>query len=489
MKQILSILYIILGFLHAERASAQLVLDTLLTVEGEVSRSFYSENNKIHWFTHKVTNAAYHNRVIDSAGVGISMSTFDLPHQSSSFLFRQKVGTFYYTLVYKDSVAFYRSNNDSTLGNLVASHAMTESGYVVDFRQTTSDEILVLLNILPQMKPAVVRFIPSTATLSYHDLSSRNGYVVSEADVKSMVRISNTQLMLSCGGCKRYLNNGNWLPTAYADWAIYDNNFVFVQDSVPLYAPNPNFPFGTSMINGPQSISNTLTLPSGNLVFVGTRARAGTQNSIPYLAVWSPQLTRMQQVTFGDSTLHYVFPPFQSTSLIRGYDGFIYVFVRFMAGQFGTDPRGMLIAKFDTSLNIISQQTLVRPTQLFPTYSVKLTSNRSGVYLLTSDTASSNILRIRNSQGLGLGVQSAQPTLYSKLYPNPVSDGQLFWEGSSASTTFKWYNYQGKLMAQQSLESNFQHALDVQDLSPGLYVLHAFSPEGYPFAPQKVIVR
>ena len=489
MKHIIAILFTFYGFLPAERASAQFVLDTLLTVEGEVSRSLFSENSTIHWFTHHLANANYKHRVIDSTGANLRESTFDTPFLNSSFLFKQKVGAFYYTLVQTENLTFYRSNNDSTLGNLVASHTMIENGYIVDFRQTAGDEILVLLNIVPEWKPAVVRFVPSTTSISYFDLSQRNGYTIGGVDLQSLVRISNSRLLLSCHGCKRYLNNGSWQSTNHADWAIYDNNFVFLQDSVPLYTHALNFPFGSIPIDGPKGISNTLTLPSGNLVFLGTRTRIGASNLIPYIAKWSPQLASLQQMTFGDTILHYVFPDVQTNYLIQGYDGFLYVFMRIMTGQNAIEPRGLLIAKLDTSLNLIDQKVLMRSSQYSPMYSVSLTANPGGVYFLVNDTANSHLIRIRNSEGLGLGINSMYAIMSSEIYPNPTSGTSLLWKGSAEAATFRWYNFQGKLIYEQNLHGSMQHELDIQNLNAGLYFLCAFSLEGYSFNPQKVVIR
>jgi hypothetical protein len=67
-----------------------------------------------------------------------------------------------------------------------------------------------------------------------------------------------------------------------------------------------------------------------------------------------------------------------------------------------------------------------------------------------------------------LGVEAAQV----RIYPNPVQNELMVEIAETAPVRLELYDVQGRLLQQQQLAGSQTHAMDVQQLSPGMYVLH-----------------
>jgi len=485
-------------------STAQLQIDSLYVLNDHFLANLNSEGDTVDWFTYKNgvngAQSPYFTHKMDSLGNVLSSSTFSYPANRQANLKRLKIGATYHTMRINrgaDTLAFYQSNNDSSLGNLVAFVQVPSWSYISAFRRTAQDEVLAVVMVGDLLagfgtvqRPMIVRYIPSTATLSLVPLYDRNGIPIYgwELELYGVNSISNNRKIVSCTNCKRYQIGGNWETTQHGDIALYDQNFQFITDTVPLFSPSTNFPSGTQVIQGPVQLSAVEELSSGNLILLGTVRDVMPSGQFDLtLAKWSPQLQKLQQVRFGNpSRLEYFR---EGNSLVQGYDGFLYTITNVSDQPANMLGGGVYICKFDTNLNLIEQTTIELNSRILVQ---DVTVNRTGVYFTASNSLSfsdvkSYLFRIRNS-GVGVGVSRPELPVAQRVYPNPVQD-LLYWEAEQESQRFVWYDMQGRKVREEQLHVAQRQEIPTDRLAPGIYLLQAFTPDGRNFAPQRVVVR
>ena len=485
-------------------SAAQLQIDSLYVLNDHLLANLNSEGDTVDWFTYKNgvngAQSPYFTHKIDSLGNVLSSSNFSYPANRQSDLKRLKIGATYHTMRINrgaDTLAFYQSNNDSTLGTLVAFAQIPSWSYISAFRRTSQDEVLGVVmvgDLLPGVgtvqRPMIVRYVPSTATLSLLPLYERNGIPIYgwELELYGVNSISNNRRIVSCTNCKRYTIGGNLETTQHGDIAVYDQNFQFITDTVPLFSPSPNFPLGTQAIQGPVQLSAVEELSSGNLIFLGTVRDVTPSGQFDLtLAKWSSQLQKIQQVRFGNPNRLEYFR--EGNSLVQGFDGFIYTITNVSDQPSNMEGGGVYICKFDTNLNLIEQTTIELNSRILVE---DVTVNRTGVYFTASNSLSfsdnkSYLFRIRNS-GVGVGVKRGEQLVAARVYPNPVQE-LLYWEAEQETQRFVWYDMQGRQLREEQFTAAQRQELNTETLAPGIYLLQAFTPDGRNFAPQRVVVR
>jgi hypothetical protein len=175
---------------------------------------------------------------------------------------------------------------------------------------------------------------------------------------------------------------------------------------------------------------------------------------------------------------------------VQGWDGFIYSF-SFFQNLFVT-PQEVLVAKFDTSMNLVGTVSMAVPD--YDVWCLDVLPTRHGIYFIinyvnpsTGLTYYSTLRRIRNS-GVGVGVSRPELPVAQRVYPNPVQD-LLYWEAEQESQRFVWYDMQGRKVREEQLHASQRQEIAIDNLAPGIYLLQAFTPDGRNFAPQRVVVR
>lgn len=474
--------------------SAQLSVDTIHVYEGRITANLNSTGDTVDWFTSVFGvlsgQTPYFTSKLDSLGNALNKSTFGYPSTRQAILRRIKIGNIYHTMrlnVGPDTLAFYQSTNDSTLGTMVSFVLLPNNWTLNAFSRSGTDEIVVSLDVETLVGgstihpvPIFVRYIPSTGSLSSHALfdSSRIPMNVNETEVFGVSSLSNNRKIVSCYGCRPTLVNGNWEVSSRGDLVVYDQNFQFVTDTI---LPNP-------AISGPFQLTAVKELVSGNFVFMGRindTSQLGQSDLI--LSKWSPQLQQLSQVRFGNPDRREYFR--ESTYIEIGYDGFLYTFTNVNDIPFWNTYTGVYVCKFDTNLNLIDELTIQTSEHLF---FEGATVNRSGVYF-SANTLHAGIdrkvflYRIRNS-GVGVGASRPELPVAQRVYPNPVQE-LLYWEAEQESQRFVWYDMQGRKVREEQLHASQRQEIAIDNLAPGIYLLQAFTPDGRNFAPQRVVVR
>lgn len=266
-------------FVVPKFCEAQLQIDTLLVLNNQRAASLLVQGDTIDWFTYRMeisgAQSPYFTYKLDSLGNVLSSSTFENHTNRRSFLRRTRIGNSYYTMRLNegpDSLAFYQSSNDSTLGALAAAVVLPNWVFFNYFRQIGPDEIVASLLVEDissgtgaVVRPMIVQYKPSTNNLALRPMFSRNGVPVFgwEAEVYGINRLSNNRRVVSCQNCKRFWLNGSWQFSSEGDLGFYDQDFQFISDTIPQYRAGT-----TSLtIQGPIQISAVEELSSGNIIF------------------------------------------------------------------------------------------------------------------------------------------------------------------------------------------------------------------------------
>jgi hypothetical protein len=285
-----------------------------------------------------------------------------------------------------------------------------------------------------------------------------------------------------------------WRTSGDADLAVLDANYNFIIDTIPLYSSYTGYPFIRSNHSGkigPIRITGLLELNSRNIVFLGSMADTAQtifNKEDMMLAKWRPDFVKQNQIRFGDP--NYQDFHFQLPSLVQGWDGFIYS-VSYVENLF-ISPQEILIAKFDTNINILGTYAIAIPNN--DSWVFDIQSTRHGVYFITNYvdrstglTDYSTLYRIRNS-GVGVGVKRGEELVAARVYPNPVQE-LLYWEAEQETQRFVWYDMQGRKLREEQFTAAQRQELNTETLAPGIYLLQAFTPDGRNFTPQRVVVR
>jgi len=507
MLRIGQLLFSLIVLLVPSVSVAQVLLDSLFTVQNTRFLSLDSISNYIEVFSYdrniSGANGPHRTYVLDSNGVLISASTFENGNLSPRYD-RKKFGSTYFTLIFNrtsQEIKYYKANNDSSLGTLTSQVSFNEPIDLFGLRVVDDTEWVLFglidsnyLQLGKRTYPFMLVFNPVLGNYRIIWQFERDGIPIPGARMYNLIKLSDNKRLLACTGCKRFWDGAMWRTSGDADLAVLDANYNFVVDTVPLFSSFVGYPFDITNHSGkvgPGRITGLLELGSGNIVFLGTVTDTGQviiNEEDMMLAKWSPDFVKLNQIRFGNPDFKDFH--FQIPSLVQGWDGFIYS-VSFYQNLFVT-PQEVLVAKFDTSMNLLGTYSMTVPDK--EVWCMDILPTRHGVYFIinyvdpsTGRTAYSSLYRIRNS-GVGVGVKRGEQLVAARVYPNPVQE-LLYWEAEQETQRFVWYDMQGRKLREEQFTAAQRQELNTETLAPGIYLLQAFTPDGRNFAPQRVVVR
>jgi len=503
---IVKFIFLIVGLVPSVSV-AQVLLDSLFTVQNTRFSSLDSSGDLIEIFSIDQNangmNGVHKTFVVDSNGLLAKSSTFENGILGPLY-YREKFNSSYFTLFFDKSawrISYFRSDNDSTLGTLIRQHSFTEPIDLFGLRVVDNTEWVFFgridsnyLQLGKRTYPFMLVFNPVLGNSRIIWQFERDGIPIPGAKMYNMIKLSGNKRLLACTDCKRFWDGVMWRTSGDADLAILDANYNFLMDTVPLYSSYTGYPFIRSNHSGkigPIRITGLLELSSSNIVFLGSMADTAQviiNKEDMMLAKWRPDFVKLNQTRFGNP--NYQDFHFQLPSLAQGWDGFIYS-VSYVENLFIT-PQEILVAKFDTTMNILGTILIASPNN--DSWVFDILPTRHGVYLIinyvnrgTGITDYSTLYRIRNS-GVGVGVSRSELPVAQRVYPNPVQD-LLYWEAEQESQRFVWYDMQGRKVREEQLHASQRQEIPTDNLAPGIYLLQAFTPDGRNFAPQRVVVR
>lgn len=288
---------------------------------------------------------------------------------------------------------------------------------------------------------------------------------------------------MSCAGCKKYQNPLGGIPNSngFGDIAFYDANYFLSTDTAPLVEYWSGFPFiDFPRRTGPNRISGAIEMPDQSVVFIGVFSdslQVASMNRDMVIARWDRNLNKLKQTFFGlPNATDYIYA---KQHIVKGFDNYIYtcVYTHWLDSLLGAsqERQRLLISKFDTALNLLSQSTFDTGDRM---EFGDMISTPNGVYVIAnkintqlSSFGSATVFRIRNS-GWALDVEKPQKRLEPTIYPNPGKDVRVL-ESVETLKGYSIYDVNGRKLREMHFDAQNSIELNTSDLASGTYVLVA----------------